>query len=70
MNEGNLKQNKGDNLTRKERKALNELTQNPYNIVINRADKVNTIVIENRTEYIQNAMTYVNDREIQYKTQI
>ena len=35
-----------------ETKALNELTHNPHT-VINKADKGNTIVIEDRTEYIK-----------------
>ena len=48
------KQNKQDNLTRKERLALKELIQNPH-IIINKADKGSTIVVEDRDEYISNA---------------
>ena len=41
------KQNKRDNLTRKERIALRELITNPH-IIINKADKGSTIVVEDR----------------------
>ena len=54
------KQNRQDNLTRKERLALRELTQNPH-IIINKADKGSTIVVEDRDEYITNAMSHLND---------
>ena len=46
------KQNKQDNLTRKERIALRELILNPH-VVINKADKGSTIVVEDREEYIK-----------------
>ena len=54
------KQNKRDNLTRKERIALKELMTNPH-IIINKADKGSTIVVEDRQEYIRNAMVHLND---------
>ena len=54
------KQNKRDNLTRKERIALRELITNPH-IIINKADKGSTIVVEDRQEYIRNAMVHLND---------
>jgi hypothetical protein len=56
------KQNKRDNLTRKERIALRELITNPHTcIIINKADKGSTIVVEDREEYISNAMVHLND---------
>ena len=57
------KQNKQDNLTRKERIALRELILNPR-IVINKADKGSTIIVEDREEYIRNAMAHLNDPSI------
>ena len=42
IDETQYKQNKTDNLTRKERQALNELIHNPH-IIINKADKGNTV---------------------------
>ena len=57
------KQNRQDNLTRKERLALRELTQNPY-IIINKADNGSTIVVEDRDEYITNAMSHLNDPNV------
>ena len=48
--------------TKKRNKSTKELTHNPH-IVINIADKGNTIVIEDRREYIKNAMTDLNDRK-------
>ena len=52
------KQNKQDNLTRKERIAHRELITNPH-IIINKADKGSTIVVEDREEYIRNAMMHL-----------
>ena len=49
-----------DNLTRKERIALRELLLNPH-VIINKADKGSTIVVEDREEYIRNAMIHLND---------
>lgn len=60
LNVDKYKQNNQDNLTRKERIALRELIQNKH-IVINKADKGSTIVVEDRDEYISNAMTHLND---------
>ena len=60
LNENTHQQNKQDNLTRKERIALRELIQNKH-IVINKADKGSTIVVEDRDDYIRNAMTHLND---------
>ena len=51
MNEHKHKQNKSDNLTRKERQALNQLIYNPM-LIINKADKGSTIVVQDRSEYI------------------
>ena len=44
LNEDKCKQNKHDNLTRKERIALRGLIKNPH-IVTNKADKSSTIVV-------------------------
>ena len=60
MNEHKHKQNKSDNLTRKERQALNQLTNNPM-LIINKADKGSTIVVQDRSEYIAKAMKHLND---------
>jgi hypothetical protein len=60
LDESKYKQNKSDKITRKERLALRELTQN-QNLVINKADKGSTIVVEDRDEYISNAMEHLND---------
>ena len=60
LQETSYTQNKNDNLTRKE---LNELINNPH-IIINKADKGNTVVVEDRSEYIKNALTQLNNHEI------
>ena len=61
MNEHKHKQNKSDNLTRQERQALNQLTNNPM-LIINKADKGSTIVVQDRSEYIASAMKHLNDQ--------
>ena len=58
MNE--YKQNKIDNLTRRERKALNELINNPT-LIINKADKGSTVVVQDRSDYITEAMKHLAD---------
>ena len=63
LNTDQYKQNKQDNLTRKERLALKDLINNPH-IVINEADKGSTIVVEDRDEYIKNAMLHLNDPNV------
>lgn len=60
LNVDKHKQNKQDNLTRKERIALKDLIKNPH-IVINKADKGSTIVVEDREDYVRNAMSHLND---------
>ena len=60
LNTNEYKQQKQDNLSRKERIALRELMQNPH-IIINKADKGSTIVVEDREDYIHNAMLHLND---------
>ena len=52
LDETKYKQNKTDNLTRKERQALTQLIQNQH-LIINKADKGSTIVVEDRDEYIK-----------------
>ena len=64
LTELTYEQNKQDNLTKNERKALNELN-NPN--IINKADKGNTVVVEDRTQYINNALTHLNDPTIYTK---
>ena len=61
MNEHKHKQNKSDNITRQERQALNQLTNNPM-LMINKADKGSTIVVQDRSEYIAEAMKHFNDQ--------
>ena len=63
MKPNSYTQNKTDNLTRKERLALKELIQNPH-LVINKADKGSTVVVEDRTDYIKNAMAHLNNPEV------
>ena len=57
----NTSTNKSDNLTRKERQALNQLTNNPT-LIINKADKGSTIVVQDRSEYIAEATKHLNDQ--------
>ena len=56
-------ESKTDNLTRAERKALKELTTNPH-IVLNKADKGSTKVIEDREDYINNALAHLDDPHV------
>ena len=49
-----------DNLTPEERTALHDLMKNK-DIVIKKVDKGNTIVIDDKVEYIQDVMTHLND---------
>ena len=63
LNTDKHKQDKQDNLTRKERLALKELINNPC-IVINKANKGSTIVVEDRDEYISNAMVHLNNPNV------
>ncbi len=49
--EPTYKQNKSDNLNKRERKPLNELNNNP-NIIINKVDKGNSVVVEDRSTYL------------------
>ena len=48
------------NLTPSERKALREL-KNDKDLIINKADKGSTIVVQNRTDYINAALEHLND---------
>ena len=66
LNTDQYKQNKHNNLTRKERFALRDLINNPQ-IIINKVDKGSTIVVEDRDEYIRNAMLHLNDPNV-YKS--
>ena len=61
MKEHKHKQNKSDNLTRDERQAINQLINNPT-IIINKADKGSTIVVQDRSDYIAEAMKHLNDQ--------
>ena len=49
------------NLSRRQRQALKNLSEN-NNIIINKADKGSTIVIQNKTDYINEAMQHLNDK--------
>ena len=60
LNTDQYKQIKHDNLARKERLVLRELINNPH-ILINKEDKGSTIVVEDRDEYIKNAMLHLHD---------
>ena len=55
-----------NNLSKKERRALTELTNNP-NIVIQRADKVNTFVILDKEFYFEKL---VNDHHLDSNTYV
>ena len=57
----NTSTNKSDNLTRKEQQALNQLTNNPM-LIISKADKGSTIVVQDRSEYIAEATKHLNDQ--------
>ena len=48
------------NLSLSERKALRELKCNP-DLVINKADKGSTIVVQDKNDYIRNALEHLND---------
>lgn len=48
------------NLTPSERKVLREL-KNDKDLIINKADKGSTIVVQNRTDYINAALEYLYD---------
>ena len=67
VNKHKHKQNESDNLTRMERKALNELINNPT-LVINKADKGSTIVIQDRSDYITEAMKHLTHTNYLTKT--
>ena len=58
------KQNKLDNLTRREREALKQLTDNPT-LIINKADKGSTIVVQDRSDYI---MKHLNNKTTYKRT--
>ena len=61
INEQKHKQNKSDNLMRQEQQALNQLINNPT-LIINKADKGSTIVVQDRSEYIADALKHLNDQ--------
>ena len=63
LNIDQYKQTTHDNLTRKERLALRDLINNPH-LVINKADKGSTMVVEDRDECINNAMLHLNDPDV------
>lgn len=48
------------NLSKRQHFALKSLMQN-NNIIINKADKGSTVVIQNRNDYIDEALTHLND---------
>ena len=52
-----------DNLTPREHTALKHLANNK-DIIILKTDKGNTIVIDNKDEYIQDCLTHLDDTNI------
>ena len=56
----NYVQGRTDNLSYKQRRALTDLTTNP-NIVINKADKGSTVVILNKTNYITDGNSHLDN---------
>ena len=48
------------NLSKRERKAIHEFKIGK-DLVINKADKGSTIVVQNRTDYIKTALEHLND---------
>lgn len=59
-------QEPGDNMTRKERLALEQLVENT-NIIINKADKGSTIVVRNKSDYVEEGLKHLCDRKIYRK---
>ena len=55
-----------DNLTKQQRIALRKLTENDE-IIINKADKGSTVVIQNKTDYIKEAMKHLCDPRVYRK---
>ena len=55
-----LQQDKVDNISRAERQAIKNLSDNT-NTVINKADKGSTIVVIDRQQYISDSEMYLND---------
>ena len=51
------------NLTPSERKAVWEV-KNDKDLIINKADKGSTIVVQNRTDYTNAALEHLNDPNI------
>ena len=68
VNEHKHKQKKTDNLTRQERKTLNELISNPT-LIINKADKGSTVIVQDRSDFITEAMKHLADPNTYKKLQ-
>ena len=59
----NYTQNTSDNLSREERMALKSLRER--DLIINEADKGSTVVVQDRSDYVHNAMTrHLNDTSV------
>ena len=56
------KSRQSQNLTKEEREAISALKNNP-NIIIKKADKGSSLVIMNRTDYINEAERQLNDKK-------
>ena len=55
-----------DNLSRAERKALTSLKENKL-IVVNKADKGSTIVVQNKADYIENGLKHLDNPTVYQK---
>ena len=55
-----------DNLSRAERKALTSLKENKL-IVVNKADKGSTIVVQNKADYIENGLKHLDNTTVYQK---
>ena len=63
ISDAGFEQKQGSNLTINERKALRELMDD-NSIVINKADKGSTIVVQNHTDYAQKGLAHLNDEAV------
>ena len=62
----NREQQPGDNITRAERLALHKLAENT-DIIINKADKGSTIVVQNKADYVKEGLKHLCDKTVDRK---